>query len=172
MGVIIHDEITLSSGLKVTDAYAGFATNSILVTPIPSDASPTGKVYNVQAPFFIWVSDATRKAGNDPLMTKALSFEVGPEALTKGVYGVLYSKMCEGYRNCTNTDLAPATPAAADAAPPQEADSAAAGPDGSAGAGPEAETSTDGKTEDAPPTAEPTDADATPSDGTAAGSSS
>ena len=113
MGIIIHDEITLPSGLKVTDAYAGFASNSILVTPVNSDASPTGKVYVIQSPYNLWVSDECRQAGNDPLMTKQLSFTMGPDGLTKGVYSVLYAQMCRDYSNVTNMDAPPAPGAAA-----------------------------------------------------------
>lgn len=113
MGIVIGDEIVLPSGLKVTNAYAGFASNSILVTPMADDTSPTGKVYNVQAPYNMWVSDECRKAGNDPLVTKQLSFTMGPDGLTKGVYSVLYAQMSRGYSNVTNMDAPPAPGAAA-----------------------------------------------------------
>ena len=104
MGIIINDTITLPSGLQVTGAYAGFGLKSITVTPIDVAASPTGKMYVVNAPYNIWVSNETRMAGADPLMVQPLMFTMGPDALMTGVYGVLYSKMCAQYTSTTNTD--------------------------------------------------------------------
>ncbi|RYZ32618.1 MAG: hypothetical protein EOP01_00590, partial [Propionibacteriaceae bacterium] len=97
MGIVIGDELTMPSGLKITGAYAGFSMNLISVTPLDDPASPTGKAYLIQAPYNIWVSDATRQAGNDPLMVKQLAFKMGPDALTKGVYTVLYGQLCAQY---------------------------------------------------------------------------
>ena len=107
MGIQINDIITLPSGLKVQNAYAGFANNLLTVTPISSPTSPTGKLYNVQAPYCIWVNDECRKAGNDPLMIKQLAFTIGPDKLNEGVYGVLYGELCGRYQDVVNTDLQP-----------------------------------------------------------------
>ena len=117
MGILINDEIVLPSGLKVKGAYAGFASNSILVTPVKSDLSPTGKVYSVNAPYCIWVSDECRKGGSEPLMVKQLQFEMGPDALNKGVYAVLYSQMCKEFTDYTNMDAQPPAAPAPAAAP-------------------------------------------------------
>lgn len=114
MGVIVGDELTMPSGLKITNAYAGFSMNLISVTPVDDPTTPTGKAYIIQAPYNIWVSDATRRAGNDPLMVEQLSFRMGPEALTQGVYGLLYGQLCSRWTNYTNTDqTAPAAQPAA-----------------------------------------------------------
>lgn len=114
MGIIIHDELTLPSGLKVIDSYAGFASNLITVTPFDSAQSPTGKMYNIQAPYNIWVSNACRTAGNDPLMTKQLAFAMGPSVLMEGVYTILYGQLCSNYTNFTNTDTPPPSQATND----------------------------------------------------------
>ncbi len=144
MGVVIHDEITLPSGLKVKDSYAGFALNLISVTPTDDPSSPTGKAYLIQSPYNIWVSDETRKAGNDPLMVKQLAFKMGPESLTQGVYTVLYGQLCSQYTNYTNTDVLPAQSTSSDSTSTQPASSDAAQPASSS---------------DAP---QPTSSDATP----------
>lgn len=108
MGVVVHDELTMPSGLKITNAYAGFSMNLISVTPVDDPASPTGKAYLIQAPYNIWVSDDTRRAGKDPLTVEQLSFRMGPEALTQGVYGLLYGQLCSRWTSYTNTDRQPA----------------------------------------------------------------
>ena len=109
MGIIIGDTITLPSGLTVQNAYAGFSSNLVTVTPTTDPSSPTGKSYVVQAPYNIWVSDEARQAGRDPLMVKQLQFKMGAESLNAGVYTVLYTQMCKAYTNFTNTDQLPAS---------------------------------------------------------------
>ncbi|KAK9816158.1 hypothetical protein WJX74_009811 [Apatococcus lobatus] len=118
MGILIHDEITLPSGLTVKEAYAGFSLNLITVTPVDDPASPTGKSYTIQAPYNIWVSDDARQAGKDPLMVQQLQFSMGPESLMSGVYVVLYTQMCKQYTSYTNTDI-PAPPTAPSSPAPE-----------------------------------------------------
>lgn len=107
MGIIINDEISLPSGLKLKGCYAGFSSNIITVTPYDSTDSPTGKMYTIQAPYNIWVNDDARKAGKDPLMVKLLQFTMGPQCLMSGVYSVLYGEMSKAYTDVTNTDVLP-----------------------------------------------------------------
>lgn len=125
MGIIIQDTITLASGLEVQKAYAGFANNLLTVTPVASASSSTGKLYNVQAPYCIWVSDDCRRAGNDPLVTRQLSFQVGPDELNDGVYALLYGQLCGQYTDVTNTDR-PAGPAQQQASTPAPSSSSSA----------------------------------------------
>lgn len=117
MGIVIGDTITLPSGLTATGAYAGFSANLIVIQPVDSASSPTGKMYNVQAPYNIWLNNDARKANKDPLMIQQLNFQMGPEALTQGVYQIMYSQMCAQYTDYTNTDAPPAPVQPAPASP-------------------------------------------------------
>lgn len=117
MGIIVHDTIALPSGLSATDTYAGFSANLIVIQPVDSAASPTGKMYNVQAPYNIWLNNDARQANKDPLMVQQLNFQMGPQALTTGVYQIMYSQLCAQYTNYTNTDTAPAPGSSSTTAP-------------------------------------------------------
>lgn len=122
MGIIVKDTIVLPSGLSATNTYAGFSANVIVITPVDSASSPTGKMYNVQAPYNIWLNNDARQANKDPLMIQQLNFQMGPQALTEGVYTIMYGQLCSQYTNYTNTDQPPApaqaAPASSSSSPP------------------------------------------------------
>lgn len=129
MGVVITDEVTLPSGMKVTGAYASFASNRISVTPLEDPSSATGRSHLVQATLNVWMSEEAKKEGKDPLLVRQTQTSVPADSLSTGVYELLYADVGRQYSGCTNPDTAaPAPAAAAASSSPAKADPPPAAP--------------------------------------------
>ena len=62
MGVIVDPLYMQSTGVNVSNAYASFARNEVVL-------QPTDGGYVVQSSYGIWTSEADRRAGRDALTT-------------------------------------------------------------------------------------------------------
>lgn len=107
MGIVINGEITLKSGVKVTNAYLSLSGERIRLigaTPRVKNEYP-GVRYTFQGSYTLWISqDAAKETSPEEALDRgSLDFTVTDDDLNKPIHQIAYDYIKTNiYTNFTN----------------------------------------------------------------------